>query len=94
MPNSRLVGKTLGQSNINTDLDLPCQCGKVISRSLAEAKRRRKRAAKKHGNRNMVRYYECDVAPGVWHWTSMLEPPDLTRFDGDAKVGDNTNTIT
>lgn len=59
--------------NIRATL-LPCPCGKLRGRTLNEAKKLRRNAAKRHGNYNPVRYYECSY--GNWHWTSILTPLD------------------
>lgn len=53
----------------------PPPCGKVAAPSLEAAKTLRAKAAARHRNKEPVRYYECRITRGVWHWTRQMETP-------------------
>jgi len=49
---------------------LRCQCGKVAGVNQKDAKRLRRYFAKRSGDTNQVRYYQCEH--NGWHWTQQL----------------------
>jgi hypothetical protein len=48
-----------------------CDCGKVLSLDLEDAKKWWRIYADHNGNHNPVRYYQCRY--GTYHWTTDLE---------------------
>lgn len=51
---------------------LHCRCGKVRGYSQREAWQLAEQAMIDHPNGEPARrVYECDVEPGIWHWTRL-----------------------
>lgn len=55
--------------NIQRTPHCPPPCGKAASPSKAAARDLYRSIAERLGGDEPVRYYQCNVTYGVWHWT-------------------------